>query len=1598
MTPSKPADSTPKTEPFPSFDAMRAAHSQLLKQFSIDAVADETNFVQTALDFIVRAQATGAMLDGEDERDGAQTMLDYWSSRLYRMGRAAPEVILDEFNSELAPEIPDALCPYRGLSSFREDDAAIFFGRKKTLDELLARLKESRWLSVTGPSGSGKSSVVRAGLLPLLKSGAIDGSDQWIYLPIFVPGSDPLRNLLIAIEKAEKGEVANEAEIEEHDHSAEIDALIKDTQGLLKLLESRLGKNIVIVIDQFEEIFTLCDNESIRRTFVENLLTIVRSEAAGHRVILTIRMDFEQKLAIYPELQEIVEANMVRLTPLTASDLREAIEEPARKIGLKFEDGLIDSLLNDILGEPAALPLLQFTLLKLWENRDRNRITWEDYRKLGGGRQALARSADEFYNNLIPEDQVTAKRILLRLVRPGEGLELTSQRMRRVDLYSRSDAVDRIDRVLQKFIDARLLRQTKGGKAFDDQIEVAHEALVRNWPTLVGWLEDEREAIRQRRRLTIAAERWNELGCSPDLVLRGVELEEALRYDDLNEMENNFIKASQQERADEIEKAKQVADELRKRNRIISIASVVAGVVAVIAIFLGLFALNRSIEATSAREDAEVALITARAANQEANAQASTAEAERLRAEDQRQAAETAEEIALQERNAAQTANAQIVTQQAIERVQSTAIAVQETAAAEAQQIASASGRLALGRQLADQARSLVSRQTDLGLLLALESAKLGESLAGKGVLLDVLRANPRLKQYLHDHEGAVNAVVYRPDGKFLGSAGSDLNVVICSTEGDSEPVILPSGGKIGINALSFGPKNDLLAAGTCNELDRSGTCSGGLLVFWDLASGTYETTTMQIHRDAITALQFDPTGTLIATGDGDGVVQIWSVPPKGSGLWQAEPRGSYTGQNGAIRDMAYTRRGAVLITASEDGTIYVRDVNQRQVLVRLDHKGPVNAIAVTPDGRYLASGVGDASIFIYDLNNYQRVAGPLSQHTSSITGLDFSPDGQTLVSSSEDGTLVIWDLSELVKNGKLSAAPPSQTLQGHTDAVLTVAFSPSGKTLASGGRGAAVIEWYAQAPYPLATRFIQSTEMVLGLGFNLNGDQLLVARTNRTITRWDLTTGLASDGAQWAQIDAPQRFTSAIGPIFFVPESPDGSVLGLQFNRIAATEVLGVDANAFSGVVNWTEVQQANYRFVFVKATQGQSVVDRTFSENWAALKAVGLIRGAYHVFKPSEDPVAQAEFFVKTVSFEPGDLPPAIDVEMDDGLPGSEVLNSLQIFLLKVEELTQRKPIIFTIPYFWESLFSGKSFTQQLIPVTGGGEGSSIFNPGDYPLWFANYTKSDQPVLPISWGTWLFWQFTDQGIVPGFEDDVNVSRFNGNLQALESLANNERLVAADPGIESTTLVDLSDQVQVGAVLPLLNPTSAAVSLERNLLAVGAANGSITFWDLEQGRQTDLVLAYGNASIDSLAFSPDGSRLAAGTAEGNVVVWDLTDPATLPKLLTGHISRITSLAYGGKGQVIASGSADGSIFLWDLTGNDAVGQPLAGPNASVAALAIDAREDLLAVGFADGSILIWNINPEAWQQRACERAGRNMTEAEWEKYLQGVPYSVTCP
>jgi hypothetical protein len=483
----------------------------------------------------------------------------------------------------LAPELPNELCPYQGLAAFEENDAAFFFGRKRLVQTMIDKLRSGEHLlAVVGSSGSGKSSLVLAGLIPALKQGAIPatddtpGSDQWRYAPRIVPGSDPLANLARILPSA--GVDAPDTDVRQSPPwiAEQIAHLTQDAHSLAEMVNATGAAPTVLVVDQFEELFTLCADEAARQAFANNLLALTQAPSHRHSAILALRTDFESFIMRLPGFQPFSEQALVRVTPLTATELREVIEKPAEIVGLKFEEGIVDALLQDFLGEPAALPLLQFSLLKLWEHRERNRITWEAYRRLGGGRQALARSADELYDSLIPEEQMTARRILLRLVRPGEGLEVTSNCVRRDELYQTGEAHDRLDRVLQKLIDVRLLRVSEGATSADPQIEVAHEALVRNWPRLVEWLEGEREQIRERLRLTEAAEQWAKLGREPGFLLSGALLEEAVRRPDLDELEREFVQASQEAvstdqqseehmRRHELERTKALVDTIQLR-------------------------------------------------------------------------------------------------------------------------------------------------------------------------------------------------------------------------------------------------------------------------------------------------------------------------------------------------------------------------------------------------------------------------------------------------------------------------------------------------------------------------------------------------------------------------------------------------------------------------------------------------------------------------------------------------------------------------------------------------------------------------------------------------------------------------------------------------------------------------------------------------------------------------------------------------------------------------------------------------------------------------------------------------------------------------
>ncbi len=960
---------------FPSFDSLRAAHSEMLKQFRHSSADPEMG--KAIQDFIVKAQATGALIDSENDRMAAQSLIDYWATHLYRMNVVAPETTLAEFDSNLAPDLPDSLCPYRGLNAFGETDAGVFYGRQRLVKALVKHLENSRLLCVVGPSGSGKSSAVRAGLVPALKNGDLKNSQDCTFLPIMVPGSKPLNTLARIVEPQENKDKSWERNT--------ASALADDPMHLVKLCNKNFSNPVVIVVDQFEETFTLCTSDYERKAFVDNLVNLTLDPKNRHIVIMTMRTDFENKVSLLPDFQPLFEQNLVRVMPLNASELRSAVEEPAKKIGLKFEEGVVDALLSDILGEPAALPLLQFTLLRLWDLRDHNRITWESFRRLGGARQALAKSADDFYNNLIPEEQRTAKRILLRLVRPGEGLEITSNRVLRCDLYYKAEAIDRIERVLEKFVKARLLRLTRGAEECDDQVEVAHEALVRNWPTLVNWLEEERVNIRERQRLTTAAERWQTLNQDPSALLRGVLLEEAQSYEDLNNLETAFLQASEAAlqaekdaeeavRQRELNDARRIAEEsearrkaeeerahiaeqanrqLNRRNRIITAIGFVAFVAAVIALIATGFAVSNANQAVIAKDSALNSFNTAVVANVQLSGQNATIAAGATIVA----AASTQENI---QRATAEAAKAIATQQQAVILAATQTVAVQATAQAQTVLYAQQQSELASSR-LGDQALSVANSQPDLGLLLAVESITGTVSFEGQGKLLDAMRTQPRLKAYLRDGSSAVAMVAFtQPDGNLV-SASEDGTIRVWDTVTRNVLLSFPLTGFAQLNSFAYNAPTGLLAAGGCAVFDFSGRCTRGLIRLTTLEGENAPSKDIDTQKPgAITSLAFNANGTQLISGAENGVEFVWSVPSLNTTQTDFKPIYTYTGHKETVYSVAFNPSGSLVASAGADGKLYLRNLSDPNPIPTnyIPAKPqPIYSLAFSPDGKYLIFG-----------------------------------------------------------------------------------------------------------------------------------------------------------------------------------------------------------------------------------------------------------------------------------------------------------------------------------------------------------------------------------------------------------------------------------------------------------------------------------------------------------------------------------------------------------------------------------------------------------------------------------------------------------------
>ena len=823
------------------------------------------------------------------------------------------------------PEISDEELynPYKGLRAFQVADANDFFGRGKLTGQLLAHLAspgtDGHFLAVVGPSGSGKSSVVKAGLLPALLKGALPGSDQWFFTEMH-PGSRPVNELALALLSISADPEINLSE-----------QLKRDEQGLLEAARTALPtkeSQLLLVIDQFEELFSLVEDETERTHFLD-LLHSAMTDAQGQvRVVITLRADFYDRPLMYPDFGKLVEKHTVVVLPLAPEELEQAIQKPTERVGAVLEMDLAAAISADVADQPGALPLLQYALTELFERREGRMLTNQAYQSIGGVLGALGRRADEVYADLDQGGKTAARQIFLRLVTLGEGAEDTRRRVLRSELESLfSDQGSAINEVIDIFGQARLLSFDHDPATRRPTVEVAHEALLLEWRRLRSWLDQSRADIRMQIVLSNATTDWLERNEESSYLLRGSRLAQFEVWSEetslaLTTDEKRFLGASLEFEARR--KAQQAALERRSRNFLRALV-VVFAVAAIVAVGLTIFAFNQQ---GIAQDNALQADQNAATAVAEADARAT----QQAVAETEAEARGVAEEQALEERDRAVIAENDALEQKTIVEEQ----------AREAQRQAELNRNRFL---VAESQIALQGNNYDLALALAMEAIQI-ENLPAEAELAFSKAAYSGGIYPTRDfigHEDEMYGVGFSPDGYSLVTAAMDNTIREWDlTTGEQIRQMEIPGGQIAHwYGAAVSPDGRQVLVGL-EDLS---------LILVDVESGEI-IHRMAGHDDPIVVIKFSPDGKTALTGAGveppgtDFYMRFWD-------LETGEEIRRFEGHTDAVTDVVYMPDGRTALSVSWDGTMIRWDLETGEILqqiLNVDNE-LFTSVAVSPDG-----------------------------------------------------------------------------------------------------------------------------------------------------------------------------------------------------------------------------------------------------------------------------------------------------------------------------------------------------------------------------------------------------------------------------------------------------------------------------------------------------------------------------------------------------------------------------------------------------------------------------------------------------------------------
>jgi len=1061
-----------------------------------------------------------------------------------------------------------AECPFPGLSSFGEKKYhKFFFGRDELIRDLQKELAKDNFLAVIGTSGSGKSSVVRAGLIPKLKEEEL--SLQWAYM---TPGKEPLRQLKRRLERLLK--------VSEH-HS-------------------------ILVVDQFEELFTLCEDKAERVEFIEKLLNF----ADRRKVVITMRADFLGECTFYPELRKRIETRQKLVGPMEPAELITAMKMQADRGGLRFEAGLSHAILNDVQGEPGAMPLLQYALQELWKRRRGRWLCDEEYQAIGRVQKAIAKTADDFYNSLSVAEQEQVQNIFLRLTRldasavPGEKRRDTRRRVELEDLVPTGDDLAVTRKLVQQLAGGgvRLVVTSRNEATGKEEVEVAHEALIRYWPTLQNWLNQNRNDLLLRETINQAAEEWQQHQEQPGqdtyLIHQGGRLEDAEvllkhpKFVHLNQLEAEYVKACVQ-----LRERRRKLEEQRKQRQLMA-AAISAFILGGFAIFAGIKWREAEMERIQAiLKSAEMGLVTHQAIDARIRSLRAAQEFKDSKWQKLWSDAELRNQVLGNLTNtfyAGQEVNRFKTNQSSVESMVFTpdgrlAIAddrgtvsfwdtntlksqyFRDDTPIEKTEEKSTSQDYFLV-QLSPDGQKLALVDYEDGIYLWDTKAKKREKLpesesqmfsaptfsadsqllsasTWKGVayLWDT-KTKRLLKKFPPTNKSGYKEALFSPNGQFLVIIREDNTVDVLDPK--TNPLDLKtkalytlpeddsSKDKIKVASVQISPDSQILAVKLL-ESDNTWRLWNTKTKKWSLKDDLN-----YLFFDKFDSVKFIPDSQILAFREVNGT--IWLRDIKGQTLHKLPGQDSLSGlafsrdrqllvtsdyrtvrlwdiserrlkvmwTENSIRKIAFSPNDRRLAAVSVD-TAYLWDTEGKKLHLPQAHQGEVNSVAFSPDGQLLTAKItNDGKIAsLWDHKGKQLVK--LSGHQGKkVEGVTLSPDGQLLAVNGDDGSVWLGDTK-----GKKQLIKLQVNKGEKSQAIEWMEFSPNGQLLAVLGKQGSL--WLGNTKGPMLNKL--KADKVKFMKFSPNSQLLAVYIDDGSLELWD------TKDRQWFKLKPhkPHKFES---------------------------------------------------------------------------------------------------------------------------------------------------------------------------------------------------------------------------------------------------------------------------------------------------------------------------------------------------------------------------------------------------------------------------------------------------------------------------------------